>query len=73
MWKRLVSSLQEKLVSAVWRLGCSTHVELGDGCGARMGEGKWLFFLNISGRGGGGGHLYPAGRQLKYVQRLWWS
>ena len=54
-------------MSSVRRLGCSMHVELGDGCGAGAGEGKGLFFPNFSGRGGGGGHLYSAGGQLRYI------
>ena len=58
------------MVSVLWRMGCSTHVELVEGGDAGAGEGKGLVFPTFSDRGGGGGHLCPAGELLTFSLRL---
>ena len=39
---------------------------------AGAGEGKGLIFPNFSDRGGGVGHLYPAGGLLMFSRILGW-
>ena len=43
-----------------------------EGGDAGAGEGKGLIFPNFSNRGGGGGHVYPAGEQLTFSRILGW-
>ena len=69
--KRLVSSLPENHCGERFSccMGCSTHVGV---VGGGAGEGKGHVFLNFSDRGGGGGHLYPAGGLLTFSRILGW-
>ena len=72
--KRLVTSLPENHYGErfLWCMGCSTHVGIVEGGASGAGEGKGLVFPNFSYRGGGGGHLYPAGEPLTFSRILGW-
>ena len=72
--KRLLTRLPENHYGERFLccMGCSMHVGFVESGAAGVGEGKGLVFPNFSDRGGGGGHLYPAGGLLTFSRILGW-